>query len=33
MFEGLDNLRDIYIAQNENRMYLVTDTQVWYYSY
>ncbi|KKT20392.1 MAG: hypothetical protein UW03_C0005G0027 [Candidatus Peregrinibacteria bacterium GW2011_GWA2_43_8] len=33
VFEGLDNLRDIYVAQNENRMYLVTDTQVWYYSY
>jgi len=33
VFEGLDNLRDIYVAQGENRMYLVTDTQVWYYSY
>lgn len=33
VFEGLDNLRDIYIAQNENRMYLLTDMQVWYYSY
>ncbi len=33
VFEGLDDVRDIYIAQDENRMYLLTEQKVWYYAY
>jgi len=33
VFEGLDDIRDIYISQAENRMYLLTGDKVWYYGY
>lgn len=32
VFEGLSGLRDIYISQEENRIYLLTETEVYYYS-
>ena len=33
VFEGLDDLKDVYVAQDENRMYLLTESEVYYYGY
>jgi len=33
VFEGVDGIKDIYIAQDENRIYMVTSSQVWGYAY
>lgn len=33
VFEGLDDLRDVYVAQDESRMYLLTGEKVYYYSF
>ena len=33
VFDGLDDIRDVYVAQAENRMYILTGTKVYYYSY
>ncbi|MBU1018444.1 MAG: hypothetical protein ABII07_02045 [Patescibacteria group bacterium] len=33
VFDELDEIRDIYVAQDESRMYLLTEDSVYYYSY
>ncbi|MFA6529188.1 MAG: hypothetical protein WCT46_06665, partial [Candidatus Gracilibacteria bacterium] len=33
VFEGIDGIKDIYVVQDENRIYLVTGTEVWSYAY
>jgi len=33
VFDGVGEIKDIYVAQDEGRMYLATATAVWVYEY